>query len=274
MYEAFRSLAIEYGDKEAYSIELVKLLPQSLKQAPVWLDNLTSLWRYEFGLPIDRMPGGMLVVGTNMYLPASELYSAVRIADKRLGRIQLLAFLERLSDKGKHCDALFEMRPVRDINAGLRASYEVLGLGVGNTTCDWQVKGRLINVVFDVKNRSRSLVEHLKQLIPDLNKGASHTRPTAPNPADLFKSVENKLQERCYLLQLQGVWIHSDIREDEEKLAAYFEKALNRKKVHFAILSDWENDAYILARNRIITSLLKRIFRLTESKRFVSNDYA
>jgi hypothetical protein len=206
MYEAFKKLAIEYGDKEAYAIELLKLLPQSLKEAPVWFDNLTSLWRYEYGLPIDRMPEEMVVVGTNMYLPVSELYCAVRIADKRLSRIQLLEFLERLSDKGKHADALFEMRPVRDINAGLRASYEVSGLGVGNTTCDWQVKGKFINVVFEVKNRSKSLVEHLKQLIPDLNKGASQTLPTAPSPADLFKSVENKLQERCYVLQLQDVW--------------------------------------------------------------------
>jgi hypothetical protein len=53
--------------------------------------------------------------------------------------------------------------------------------------------------------------------IPDLNKGTNHTLPTAPNPADLFKSVENKLKERCYVLQLQGVWIHSDIKEDESK---------------------------------------------------------
>jgi hypothetical protein len=53
--------------------------------------------------------------------------------------------------------------------------------------------------------------------IPDLNKGTNHTLPTAPNPADLFEGVENKLKERCYVLQLQGVWIHSDIKEDESK---------------------------------------------------------
>jgi hypothetical protein len=41
----------------------------------------------------------------------------------------------------------------------------------------------------------------------------SETLPTAPSPADLFKSVENKLKERYYLPQLQGVWIHSDIQE-------------------------------------------------------------
>ena len=76
------------------------------------------------------------------------------------------------------------------------------------------------------------------------------------------------------MLQLQGVWIHSEIKEDEEKLTAYFRHNLKRKKVHFAILSDWKDDAYVLARNRIIAFLLKRAFGLTESKRFVSNDYA
>jgi hypothetical protein len=274
MYEAFKGLASEYGDTEAYGIELLKLLPQPLKEAPVWFDNLTRLWRYEYGLPIDRMPDDMLVVGTHMYLAVSELYCGVRIADKRLTRVQLLEFLGRLSDKGKHTDVLFEMRPLRDANAALRASYEVSGLGSGNTRCDWQVKGKLINVVFDVKNRSKSLVEHLKQLIPSLNKGLGQILPTAPNPEDLFKSVEGKLKERWYVLQLQGVWIHSEIKEDETKLTAYFNNVVNKNKVHFAVLSDWNNDVYILSRNRIIAYILKRTFRLTESKRFVSNEYA
>jgi hypothetical protein len=61
MYEAFKKLAIEYGDKEVYAIELLKLLPQWLQGAPVWFDNLTNVWRYECGLPIDRMPEEMQV---------------------------------------------------------------------------------------------------------------------------------------------------------------------------------------------------------------------
>jgi hypothetical protein len=273
MYEAFKSLGVEYGDEEAYAIELLKLLPQSLKEASVWFDNLARLWRYEYGLPIDRMPDDMVVIGTHMYLPVAELYCSLRIANKRLTRVQLVEFLERLSDKRKHTDVLFEMRPLKDVKAALSAAYEVSGLGLGNTHCDWQVKGKLINVVFDVKNRSKSLVEHLKQLIPDLNKGTGQILPTAPNPEDLFKSVEHKLSERCYVLQLQGVWIHSEIKEDETKLRTYFNNVLNKKKVHFAVLSDWKNDAYVLSRNRIVTYILKRIFRLTESERFVSNDY-
>ncbi len=274
LYEAFIGLVTKYGDQKAYAIELLKLLPQSVKEAPVWFDKLTNMWRYEYGLPFDRLPQQTMVVGTNVYLPVHELYVAVRIADKLLTRGQLLNFLQRLSDRGKHSDVLFEMRPMRDIKANLRTHYEILGRGIGNTTCDWQVTGTLVNVLFDVKNRNKSFVEHLKQIIPTLNSSATNILPTAPNPEDLFKSVENKLNERCYLAQLQGVWIHSRIKEDEDKLTFYFKNSLNKKKVHFVILSDWQDDAFILARNSIIVKVLKRIFRLTESSRFVSQQYA
>jgi hypothetical protein len=273
IYEAFVRLAAEHGDEKTYAVELLKLLPKPVKEARVWFDKLTSVWRYEYGLPFDRLPEKTLLVGTNVHLPAQHLYVAVRIADRKLRREQFLAFLERLTDRAKHADALFEMRPVRDIDANLQANYEVSGLGLGNTTCDWQIKGRTINIVFDVKKRTKPLIEHMKQMIPDLNRGSAGFLPTGPNPEDLFRSVETKLKERSDLRELQGVWIHSDIKEDEEKLPAYFKNTLNKRKVHFAILSDWEDDAFILARNGGITDELKRIFRLTESKRFVSAEY-
>ncbi len=273
MYEAFIRCAAKYDDEKAYAVELLKLLPQPLKEAPVWFDKMTKLWRYEYGLPYDRLPEQTVISGTNVHLPAEELYSAIRIADERLRRDQLLRFLERLSDREKHSDVLFEMRPMKDVKANWQTNYEVSGLGIGNTTLDWQVKGRLINVVFDVKNRTKSFIEYMKRIIPDIKRGAESIRPSPPNPEDLFKSVEDKLKDRCYFSQLQGVWVHLEIQEEEDKLTLYFNKILNRRKVHFAVLSDWKNDAFILARNRIIVSLLKKIFGLIESKRFVSCEY-
>lgn len=274
MHDSFIRCADEHGDSKDYAIELLKLLPQDLKEASVWFENLTNLWRYEYGRPYDRMPEGTIISGTNVHLPLFELYLSVRIADKRLKRGQLLKFLERLSSKAKHCDVLFEMRPMKDVKETLKANYEVTGKGTGNTTCDWQVKGNLINIVFDVKNRTKSVLEQMKQIIPNLNRGAANVFPSAPNPEDLFKSVENKLKERCYLVQMQGAWIHSDIKEHEDTLTRYFKKTLNRKKVHFAIISDWGNDAFMLARNALIKIILKKVFHLTESKRFVTQKYA
>ena len=273
MQDAFRTCAADRGDTELAADSLVALLSGSIREAPVWFDRLTNLWRYEFGIPYGGMPEDMIISGTNVYLPVSELYIGLRVARSRLKPDQLATFLDRLTDKPKHCDVLFEMRPLMNVKPGLHANYEVPGLGIGNKTCDWQVKGAIMNIVFDVKNRIRPLLEHMKQLIPGLNRGDANILPSAPNPEDRFKSVEDKLKERCCLSQPQGVWIHSDIKEHEDSLTLYFNKTLCSKKVHFAILSDWQNDAFILARNPFIKMILKRAFHLTESKRFVTHDY-
>jgi hypothetical protein len=273
MYEEFIRCADKCGDRKEYAIQLLKLLPKSIKEGWVWFDRVAQLWRYEYGLPYDELPQNTIISGTNVHLPVDELYSALKIADKRLTREQLLSYLQRLSDKAKHSDVVFEMRPMKNIKDSLSTNYEVSGFGRGNTTLDWQVKGRFINIVFDVKNRTKSIIDDMKKIIPDLNRGTNYISPPAPNPEDLFKSTQNKLEERCYLSQLQGVWVHTDIKEDEMKLRLYFKKTLNKRKVHFAILSDWKEDAFILARNRVIAKALKRIFCLTESGRFVTREY-
>jgi len=274
MCDAFLRCAEGRGDHQNLAIDLLRLLPTPLQNALVWLDSLTNLWRYRYGIPYNRMSQGMIISGTNVHLPVCELYIAMKVANSRLKPAQLETFLQRLTDKGKHSDVLFEMRPIIDVKPSLQMNYEVSGFGIGNTTCDWQVKGAAVNIVFDVKNRTKPFLEHMNQIIPGLNGGADNCKPSAPNPEDLFKSVENKLKEKCYLTQMQGAWIHSDIKEHEDKLTLYFKKTLSSRKVHFAILSDWKNDAFILSRNLVIKKILKKTFGLTESKRFVTKDYA
>lgn len=120
MHEAFKNVGIEHGDSHSYAQELANLLPKPISTAPVWFDNLTRLWRYEYGMPLDHLPEDMIVVGTHMYLPVTELYSAVRIADKRLTSTHLIEFLERLSNKAKHADVVFEMRPIKNLKSSLK----------------------------------------------------------------------------------------------------------------------------------------------------------
>ena len=265
MHDAFIKCAAEHDDSSDYAIELLKLLPQKLKSALVFFEKLTKLWRYYYGKPFDRMPGNTIISGTNMYFSVLELYKSIRIANKNLTKKQLYEYLDRLSIIEKHYDVLFEMRPMKDVKKTLKATYEISRKGIGNTTCDWQVTYNFTNIIFDVKNRIKSLIKHMEHIIPALNKSTATIQPTAPNPEDLFKSVETKFKERCYLFQLQGVWIHTEIKEHEEKLIDYFKKKLNKKKVHFVIISDWENDAFILARNKLIKFILKRVFCLLES---------
>jgi hypothetical protein len=190
-----------------------------------------------------------------------------------LTHAQLIAYRERLSQADKHAAAIFEMRPLKNIKRGLRVRYEVTGMGQGRTSLDWHVKGKGLNIAFDVKYRIKPLLDHLKQTIPPMNIGAAEATVSAPNPEDLFRGTDAKFKHKCFLWQQQGLWVFTDIQEDEERLKSYFKNTLNRKKIHFVIISDWKDDVYILARNRSISRKLKRTFHLTESKRFIAQDY-
>lgn len=273
MYDVFLEEGRKLGDTESYAVELLRLLPLPIKQASVWLDRLTNLWRYEFGDPFDQLPGDIIVTGTNVHPPVSELYVSMRIADKRLDRSQLLIFLRRLANPSRHRDVLFEMRPMRDLGLGCRVDYEVSGFGERDTTLDWRVKHPLFSLLLDVKNRSRSLVQHLSEWIPRIGTEEERRKAPAPDPANLFLKVEEKFKESSILRQMQGVWIQTGIKEDKLRLVDHFNSSVDRRKVHFAILSDWGTDTFILARNEPLRVLLKHLFNITESDRFVSQDY-
>ena len=92
---------------------------------------MTNIWRYEYGLPYDRLPQNTVILGTNTYFPVHELYLVLRIADKRVTRGQLISLLERPSERSKHDDVLFEMQPLKDVGMEIHAEYEVAGLGIG-----------------------------------------------------------------------------------------------------------------------------------------------
>jgi len=182
-------------------------------------------------------------------------------------------FLERLKNHAKHEDVLFEMRPLKCIVSNAVPEYEIAGLGQGNTTCDWHFRIGPIHIVLDVKNRIKSLIGHMAAIASSLNAGVVSITPPAPNPSDLFRDVEGKFRPICQLRQIQGAWIQTGIKEDEKALLTYFAQSLNKRKVHFAIISDWQDDALILARNPLTKLILRRTFKIAESKRFVSNEY-
>ncbi len=273
LIRAFVDIAKKYRDNEGAAIQRCTFLPDSIKDAWVWYDKITDMWRYNFGPPYDRLPGDMLVAGTSSNFPVEELYIAIKIADERMSPLQLIAYRERLAQFDKHTAAIFEMRPLKNVKRYLRARYEVSGLGEGETLVDWQIKTGFLNIIFDVKYRIKSLLDHIKETLPAINAGADTAMATAPNPEDLFKSSDRKFRRAHYLQRQQGLWVSTEIQEDKEKLNTYFKKELSKRKIHFVIISDWKDDAYILARNRFLVTALKRTFCLTESERFVTRDY-
>ena len=91
-------------------------------------------------------------------------------------------------------------------------------------------------------------------------------------PADLFKSVESPGPPPFPFLQ--GVWIHSSIKEDEGLLRTYFRSRLDARRIHFVVISDWQNDALVLARDREVQEYIEGTFDLSPSGRFTSREYA
>lgn len=84
----------------------------------------------------------------------------------------------------------------------------------------------------------------------------------------LFRSVEPKFLAADPDERLQGVWIVTDIKQDETELWAAFD-ALDPAKVHFAILADAQSDVYILTRRPEDIPHLLSVFGASQSSRFV-----
>lgn len=273
LYTIFLDIAKSIADSRDYVAQLMHLLPQPIKESVVWHDRLTNLWRYEYGLPLDHLPYNMVVPGTIQFPVVKNLYLSIKNAKKYLTDTQLLEYLNRIKNKSKHLETLFEMRPVINLKDSLNAEFEVEGYGIRNKKIDWFVHNRKLKILLDVKYRIKSLLLHLKQIIPRINQGVQSILPRPPDPADLFKSAEGKFKRNPPCKILQGVWIKSYIKEDENILKEYFNNDIDSKKIHFAIISNWKEDAYFLIRKKLHKNILKKAFSLRESKRFVSNEY-
>ena len=238
---------------------LFSLVPAPLANAGAFLDKMTGLWRYEFGLPYDVAE--KLVWGTHMWVPVDNFFAAVSSAQARLPANKRTAFLERLADPDRHQATLVEMIPARAVSATVPMEFEVAGLGTGNRTVDWVIGphgGR--SVLLDVKRRTTDFIAQME----DMNHAET---PPQHDPALLFRSVEEKFAVADPASRLQGVWICTDIRQDDDRLRTAF-TALDENRVHFAILGDWKRDAHVLVRREQDRQYLMELFQLQPSARF------
>jgi len=273
VYGVFVRVAEEQEDPKELAEELTRLLPKGIREAAVWRDRLTGLWRYEYGEPYDDLPGDEVIIGTDQWPDIRRLYLGVRAANYQVGEPQLLGWLERLAVPAKHLDVLSEMRPIIKLREGTSARFEVVGHGMGNKTIDWFVeptRGR--PVLMDVKNRRRSLIDHMTQILPGIQAGQEMIVPDAPDPSDLFRDTVEKFLQVDRSVCLQGVWVHPSIKEDRRKLRDYF-AGLDEFRVHFTILADWADDATILVRDCADAEYLMAVFSLEASDRFVTSEY-
>lgn len=250
-----RAVSSEYMEK------IMSIVPSVLINASAFLDKMTNLWRYEFGVPYEL--GKELVWGTHMWVPVSCLFDALLCANLRLPENTCIDYLNRLANPGKHQSTLVEMIPAQKISPAVVAEFEVPGLGIGNKTIDWVIGphcGR--TVLLDVKRRTADFIQQTESadseaVVPEPNH----------DPALLFRSVEDKFNAADPNQFLQGAWIVTDIKQNEQKLSATF-ATMDQTKVHFAILGDWRPDAYVLVARTEDKQYLQGLFNLQQSTRF------
>jgi len=257
----FLAAADSHGLAEDQANALVSTIPEPLASAGAFLDKMTGLWRYEFGLPYDIADD--LVWGTHMWVPVEKLFAAISSAQARLPADNRAAFLQRLADPDAHQAALVEMIPAHKVSAGVPMEFEVAGLGAGNRTVDWVI-GPHANrtVLVDVKRRTTDFIKQMLQVNDDRAES-----PPNHDPALLFRSVEQKFVSADPDARLQGVWILTDIKQDEDRLRSAFTD-LDGTKVHFTILGDWKSDAYVLVRREQDRQYLVELFQVEPSTRF------
>lgn len=241
--------------------DLISSIPSPLIKSEAFLDKMTNLWRYEFGIPYEI--DGSLFWGTQMWVPVLNLLNALQIVKNRLNDEQRAIYLARLNVPQKHLDTLVEMIPVKKVKPEVPVEFEVIGYGSGNKSIDWLIKpNEERSVLIDVKRRMTDFIHHMRNTNEPDNDEHDH--------ALLFRSVESKFMSKDPNEQLQGVWIVTDIKQNREKLMTAFNE-LDATKVHFAILGDWRDDALIVSRQNNCIEYLRRLFQISDSSRYITN---
>jgi hypothetical protein len=245
------------------------MLPSALRRAPCFLCRLTEEWLYEFGDPINRLPGDSIVTGTHMFPPVDRLLDVLLCARQRLSERELKQYIRRLCDPSKHQDVLAEMLPALRLDSTVEGEFEVAGQAEGNHTVDWWIRPIAgPPILLDVKHRIRDLIEGLGRICA----GERDADGTAPAPthdtAILFKSTAAKFKPRDSSKYLQGVWIVTQLMQERSELNDAF-GGIDSYRLHFAIINNWGQEAYILARESTHVRELESLFHLRLSERLV-----
>lgn len=229
--------------------DIYGLLPNELKKAHVFrsLANPDAIL-YNYGNPLSVGGNKIESFGDGENQELRILYLAVFLADQFLQSKKRDEWLEKIKDKSRHADYLFEMRPLLGIRQELKIEHETTDNCCGGRNVDWKIQNNNTVILLEMKNRVKPKIEHfddLARLAEDLEKGIPPEKiaPCKPpsNTDSIFKSVESKFKERKRNY-LQGVWINTGIKEDEIKLLKYFENNLDSEKIQFVIISGWKNE--------------------------------
>lgn len=161
------------------------------------------------------------------------------------------------------------MLPALRLDSNVEADFEVGGLGHGNHRVDWSIRPKAaVPVLLDVKHRIRDVIEGLARIC----SGERHADGTAPAPihdtALLFRSTAEKFMSRDSSQCLQGAWIVTQLMQESSELSEAFDK-VDASRLHFAIMNNWGEEAYILARKSVCVNQIASLFHLRPSEQLV-----
>jgi len=124
-------LIAESKDNDVQNVkmdDIISLVPKALIDSSAFLDKLTNLWRYEFGVPYDI--GKDFFWGTHMWVAVYCLRNALLCACSRLTKDQCVEYMKRLAIPDKHQSTLVEMIPGHKVDPTVPVQFEVPGVGV------------------------------------------------------------------------------------------------------------------------------------------------
>ena len=219
------------------------------------------MWRYEYGLPFTVANSNYLY-GTYMWPPVKYLFSVLSCAIQKLPERRRRDYFTKLTNIEKHWDTLVEFLPIIRLSDDISFCYEI-PTGVGNCNADWGIltnSGRMILV--DVKRRFRDLLEQVDRM----ENGERDPDGTAPAPTHdvgiMFRSTENKYCQKDPDQQLQGVWIETALKQEENELQNSF-SALDDSRLHFAIFGGWKPGIKLLTKRPEDNQFLLELFNET-----------
>jgi len=247
------------GEARAKTDLLISSIPIRILNSDCFLDKMTKLWRYEFGLPFT-VANGKYLYGTHMWPPVKYLFSVLSCAVNRLPERKRRDYFTRLTNIEKHWDTLVEFLPIIRLSDNVSFCHEA-PTGIGNLNADWKIisnSGRTI--LIDVKRRFRDLLEMASRI----ENGEKDPDETAPAPFHdvslMFRSTENKFSASDPSQQLQGAWIETALKQEESELQKSFD-LLDSSRMHFAILGGWEPGIKVLTKHTGDEKFLLELFK-------------
>lgn len=254
-----RGAAHEIGIKQDDVDRIFAQIPEPLKSCGCFLEKDKGIWRYEFGVPAVLEKTQKHLWGTDMWLRVNVLLQTLVTAEHRLTPEEFAQYMTNLANPLKHNNFLAEMMPALRLDKKNETAFEVEGFGEGKTTVDWLIwPSEDPKILVDVKYRKADLYEMMD--------GKESDEPQHDHSM-LFRSVQEKFKDADPAKVLQGVWIHSQVAQEEADLKKAFD-ALDPKKVHFCILADGKDEGYVLARRPADIQILRTIFQIKPSDRF------